>query len=352
MNISFDARTYFYSKLSKFSKSDFSKRSLNYKFPFFRNGTSGPKNAVSDLIIAIEKSKLSKTTFNFFNSDIHILNAGFHSIIWEKLQPKRKDRVIVRLDGIGIDSSGINIEKIKSKLINIINKGSSIIYQSKFSQNCFNNIYESLPDGKIIYNGVGELRKEDPRIINTLKKINLQFRGDFFTVAGRFSNRKRIHQITREFDRGDLGNLVVLSNVPENLKFKNKKIIYLGMINPDIARIIIFNSSGLIHFDRYDWCPNIVVGAIYDGTPVICSNYGGTPEIVGKNGLIIKEFPSDLPHDLEGINFAKYSAFPSKIFRENIINFNRSKFIKKNKKLCDVKIMAKEYVNLAKDLIK
>ena len=53
----------------------------------------------------------------------------------------------------------------KSKLINIINKGSSIIYQSKFSQNCFNNIYESLPDGKIIYNGVGELRKEDPRII-------------------------------------------------------------------------------------------------------------------------------------------------------------------------------------------
>ena len=89
MNISFDARIYFYSRLSKLSKSDFSKRSLNYKIPFFRNGTSGPKKAVSDLIIAIEKSKLSKTTFNFFNSDIHILNAGFHSIIWEKLKQIR-----------------------------------------------------------------------------------------------------------------------------------------------------------------------------------------------------------------------------------------------------------------------
>ena len=351
MNISFDARTYFYSKLSKFSKSDFSKRSLNYKFPFFRNGTSGPKNAVSDLIIAIEKSKLSKTTFNFFNSDIHILNAGFHSIIWEKLQPKRKDRVIVRLDGVGIDSSGINIEKIKSKLINIINKGSSIIYQSKFSQNCFNNIYDSLPDGKIIYNGVGELRKEDPRIINILEKLKLQFKDGFFTVAGRFSNRKRIYQITKEFDKFDLGNLVVLSNVPDNLKYKNEKIIYLGMINPDMARRIISNSIGLIHFDRYDWCPNIVVAAIHDGIPVICSNYGGTPEIVGKNGLIIEEFPSNLTHDLEGINFAKASPFPSKIFSDNITNFNWSKDKIKSKKMYDVNIMAREYVQLAHNLI-
>ncbi len=351
MNISFDARTYIHSRFSKIYSSYFSKSSFNNKIPFFSKGTSGPKKAVSDLIIAIERSNLSNTTFNFLNSDIHILNAGFHSSIWENFQPKQKNRVIVRLDGVGIDSEGIYVEKVRSKLINIINKGSSIVYQSKFSQNCFNNMYDSLPTGNIIYNGVSEMLNEDSRLINILEKLKLQFKDGFFTVAGRFSNRKRIYQITKEFDKFDLGNLVVLSNVPDNLKYKNEKIIYLGMINPDMARRIISNSIGLIHFDRYDWCPNIVVAAIHDGIPVICSNYGGTPEIVGKNGLIIEEFPSNLTHDLEGINFAKASPFPTKMFREKISNVNFIKKIRKDKKSYDINIMAKEYVKLAKDLI-
>ena len=60
-------------------------------------------------------------------------------------------KVIVRLDGIGIDSEEIDIEKIRLKLINIINKGSFIVYQSEFSKSCFNNIYDSLPPGKKLY---------------------------------------------------------------------------------------------------------------------------------------------------------------------------------------------------------
>ena len=89
------------------------------------------------------------------------------------------------------------------------------------------------------------------------------------------------------------------------------------MIHPDSARYIISKSEALIHCDRYDWCPNIVVGAIHDQIPVICSNFGGTPEITGKNGLIIKEFPEDLPENLEGINYAKKSVFQVK-FKEII----------------------------------
>ena len=73
-----------------------------------------------------------------------------------------------------------------------------------------------------------------------------------------------------------MGNLVVLSDVPEKMKVKNKRITYLGMINPEIARFIISKSLALIHFDRYDWCPNIVIAALKDSVPVVCSNYGGT----------------------------------------------------------------------------
>jgi glycosyltransferase involved in cell wall biosynthesis len=351
MLISFDTRTYIYSRLSKIKSDNSYKNNLFNKFNFFYKGTSGPKKAVSDLIIAIDNNNLAKTTFNFLSSDVHILNAGFYSPLWSRFQPKQKEKVLIRLDGIGIDSEGINFKKLNLEFVKLFEKGSSLVYQSKFSKNCFSSAFKSLPESKVIYNGASELIN-DPKINQFTRIIRSRFGNGYFTVAGRFTKRKRIYEIINEFQKFDLGNLVVLSNVPENLKKRSKKILYLGMINPDFARNIINNSLALIHFDRYDWCPNIVVAAVNDGVPVICSNFGGTPEIVGENGLIIEEFPKNLPHSLDGINFAKRSPFPSKIFRDNISDINWIKGIKKRTEFFNIKKMANEYVKFANYLIK
>ena len=351
MLISFDTRTFIHSRISKIQSKNFYKSNLFRKITFFNKGTSGPKKALSDLIIAIENNNLARTTFDFLSSDVHILNAGFYSPLWSRFQPKEKEKVLLRLDGIGIDSEGINLKKLSLKFNNLFDKGSSVIYQSKFAKNCFSNIYRSLPESKVIYNGASELIN-DPRINNLNRIIRTRFGNGYFTVAGRFSKRKRISEIINEFQKFDLGNLVVLSNVPEKLKKRSNKIIYLGMINPNLARNIINNSLALIHFDRYDWCPNIVVAALNDGVPVICSNFGGTPEIVGENGLIIDEFPKNLPHSLDGINFAKTSPFPSKLFRDNISDINWKQNIKKRTNFFSDKKMANEYVQFANNLIK
>tara|TARA_B100001248_G_scaffold32458_1_gene20950 strand:- start:722 stop:1777 length:1056 start_codon:yes stop_codon:yes gene_type:complete len=351
MLISFDTRTYIYSRFNKNKSKNFYKRNLFSKFSYFNKSISGPKKAVSDLIIAIEDNNLAKTTFDFLSSDIHILNAGFYSPFWSRFQPKQKDKVLIRLDGIGIDSEVTNLKKVSSRFTNLLDKGSSFVYQSKFSKNCFCNTFKSLPESKVIYNGAGK-RINDSKINHHISIIKSKFGNEYFTVAGRFSNRKRIYEVINEFYKFNLGNLVVLSNVPEKLKKRSKKIIYLGMLNPEIARNVIYNSLALIHFDRYDWCPNIVVAALNDGIPVICSNYGGTPEIVGENGLIIEEFPENLPHSLEGINFAKKSPFPSKIFRDNIAEINLMKFIKGKNKIFNLDKMANDYVEFAGHLIK
>ena len=352
MIISADARVCFLSLFKKI-KNNYSFLSKTKAFNIYmKRGISGPQNFLSDLLINIEKNKLAKTTFNILSSDIHLLNSGFYSMIWKYYSPKSQKKVMLRLDGIGIDSvNDPNKKKLESNIINLVNKSSLLIYQSTFCRNCFKNIYESLPKGKVIINGsdyqvnISEFSKD------LQKKVNLKFK-KYFVVAGRYIDRKRIQEVINEFNSFEIGNLVVLSNVPENLKYQNERLLYMGMINPDSARYIISNSIGLIHFDRYDWCPNIVVSSLFDGVPIICSNYGGTPEIAGSNSYVIDEFPKDLPHNLEGINFTKNANFPSNDFKENIIEVWKKDFVKKPNKSYDIKYTSQKYINSAKSLLK
>ena len=352
MLISIDSRTFFLSRIKKLQSQEKYFKKLQFINTLILSEKSGPQNFLSDLIFIIDKNNLAKITFNFLNSNIHLINSGFYSPLWRNFKPKNKKKVMLRLDGIGIDSNDnkINRDKKKYSLLNLIDKSTFLIYQSKFCKNCFLDIFESLPEGKIIRNGAKELSFIPLNGIKLLSKINKRFKGKFFSLAGRFSSRKRIEDVINQFNEADIGNLVVLSDVPSELIHKNPRIIYLGMIDPDSARYIISQSFSLIHFDRYDWCPNLVIGAIYDHTPVICSNFGGTSEITGKNGLIIKEFPDDLPQNLEGIKFVKKAKFPSEEFKEIIFDINSNGFNKSFEGGYSMDNTAKEYVKAAKNL--
>ena len=354
MLISVDSRTFLLSRINKIrSKGKFLKNLGINKFVILSEN-SGPQKFLSDLILLIDRNNLAKITYNFLNSNIHLINSGFHSPLWTYYKPKNKLQVILRLDGIGIDSidDEETISYKKNSLQNLIDKSSFLIYQSKFCKNCFLDIFESLPEGEIIINGAKELPLIPMNGVRLLSKINNKFKGKFFSIAGRFSSRKRIEDVINKFNEADIGNLVVLSDVPTQLMHRNPRIIYLGMIDPDSARYIISKSFALIHFDRYDWCPNLVIGAIYDRTPVICSNFGGTPEITGKNGLIIKEFPKDLPHNLEGIKFVKNAKFPSEEFKEMIFDINSNGFSTSFEKIYDMNKTAIDYVKVSKNLFK
>jgi glycosyltransferase involved in cell wall biosynthesis len=48
----------------------------------------------------------------------------------------------------------------------------------------------------------------------------------------------------------------------------------------------------MIHLAWLDHCPNTVVEALSQGTPIICSEQGGTKELVKEFGVILKESKS------------------------------------------------------------
>ncbi len=347
MLISVDSRTFLLSKINKLRRENNFFKNSSLKNLVILSENFGPQKFLSDLILTIEQNNLAEVTCNFLNSNIHIINSGFYSPIWKYMRPKNKDKVLLRLDGIGIDTPNIQESKIKFHLCNLIDKSSFLIYQSNFCKNCFLDLFESLPEGNIIINGANEISVFQTYGDKLLKQIREKYEDKFFTLAGRFTSRKRIKEVIEQFNESDLGNLVVFSDVPEEFKYKNPRIMYLGMVAPETARYLISKSIALIHFDRYDWCPNLVIGAIYDRIPVICSNFGGTPEITGKNGLIIKEFPEDLPQNLDGIEFVKNANFPSELFKEIIYEIQIKGINISINKVYDINDTAKEYVNTA-----
>jgi len=350
MLISIDSRTFLLSKINKIRNQNSVLRNSKLKNVVILSENLGPQKFLSDLIFSIEQNNLAEITYNFLKSDVHLLNSGFYSPLWKYLKPKNKEKVILRLDGIGIDNLQKKEDKVKFDLSNLIDKSAFLIYQSNFCRNCFLDFFKSLPNGKIIVNGAKEVLTVQKYGYKLLNKIRSRYKEKFFTLAGRFSSRKRIEDVINQFNDADIGNLVVLSDVPEKLRYKNHRIIYLGMVDPDTARYIISKSMALIHFDRYDWCPNLVIGAIYDRVPVICSNFGGTPEITRNNGLIIKEFPENLPHNLEGIDYVKKANFPCELFKEIIFEIKLNGINIPINNVYDLNDTAKEYVKTASKL--
>ena len=48
------------------------------------------------------------------------------------------------------------------------------------------------------------------------------------------------------------------------------------------------NIANQLHLCHIDSCPNIVIEGLCCGLNVLCSNLGGTQEIVGENGVVLR----------------------------------------------------------------
>ena len=68
-------------------------------------------------------------------------------------------------------------------------------------------------------------------------------------------------------------------------------IFYSGPVGQDVYMQVYAAASWMIHLAWADHCPNVVVEALSQGTPVVCSEVGGTKELIGKYGIVLEEKP-------------------------------------------------------------
>ena len=82
--------------------------------------------------------------------------------------------------------------------------------------------------------------------------------------------------------------LLVLGSNPD-VSIERSDVMYMGNINHRLCLEVFSMADVMLHLAWLDHCPNVVVEAISQKCPVICTDSGGTKELVGTGGLIIPE---------------------------------------------------------------
>ena len=83
----------------------------------------------------------------------------------------------------------------------------------------------------------------------------------------------------------------MIGPIDKHDQIKGKNIKYIGSVKTHQTYQYYKSADAIIHISRLDACPNVVVEGLSAGTPIICNNVGGTPELVGNDGIILNIDP-------------------------------------------------------------
>ena len=263
---------------SKFASSDFDSKC---KFDIFR---------FDQIKFLRKKIKLSFAQNFLKNNKIDII--FFDS--WKSLEPFNHAISAKKICLV----HGNEILKLSSKdrILNSLNKADLVIYNSKFTKNKAIKNFKSLK--KINHTII------HPAFIKKISKNKIKKKYDLCTVA-RLEYRKGHHLVFEAMSvlRNKYNIILkyaILGDGPElsrlkDLVIKHSLLEQVDFIYHDYPSEKIFKNSS-VHIMPTLTTPDSIEGfgisnveAASFGLPCIVSNSGGTPESIGRNGIIVKE---------------------------------------------------------------
>ncbi len=231
------------------------------------------------------------------------------------------------------------------------------IFQSKFAYKLCNRVLrlESrnlIKNGyKIIYNGI------DLDYIKNIEPAKDIETGSFVACARWDPNKRPLSMIKGFLKANTKRHLYIIGGIGiegrgKNLgrKYESKYIHFLGEKTNKETISVMKACNYQIHLAFIDICPNIVLEGLGCGLNVLCTNLGGTPELVGNNGIILNvdkfwktKYLKKLIEDLDNLK--------SKIVAEGIHNLLKIKR-KPDVSKFDINLIANKYMKNIKKKLK
>lgn len=257
--------------------------------------------------------------------------------------PPAVGKYILRLDGLYYDTK---LDSRNKGIAAAVKKADAIIFQSQFSKKLvtkyvgYMGVKIKVPT-TIIRNGASL------GFYNNLKPVKKPHKYQVLT-ANRWRPHKRMKfSIRSTLDIKDMDVGIWVAGQCKH-PIEDPRVHYLGKLDQKILGKYMKSADLLVHLCPYDNCPNTVVESIAAGTPVLCINSGGAPELVGDtNGVVC---PADTPFDFKPIranatrplNLSKVSS----CMREMLLNP-----IQPDRDSVNIKRTAKQYLAFFKKII-
>ena len=175
-----------------------------------------------------------------------------------------------------------------------------VIYQSKFCQNAAEKyLGERIGKSEILYNAV------DTNYFKPHKKEVTSNSAFTFLLSGRIGSHlsyrveSALKSLAEVISEGLNAKLIISGRLDREVKDVSEKLIsklhlksvitFTGAYTQEEAPFIYNNADAYIMTKHNDPCPNTVIEALSCGLPIIYSDTGGVPELVGDNaGIAVK----------------------------------------------------------------
>lgn len=245
------------------------------------NSTSGPNSFGYRLASCLKSQGHHIVLGDGHEADVSLI---FIEPSGQYLAPKR----VQRLDGIWFSPDEF---KTKNDRIKTLYKNAHhVIWQSEFDRQMSTRWWNVPKHGTVIKNGIGKDFTKSHHVKEQLDSLRRRYE-KVFVCSANWHPQKRLDTNVAFFEHikqfYKSACLIVLGN---NATIKKNPDIYVVGSQPhDVCMQVFQSSDWMIHLAWLDHCPNTVVEAIACGTPVVCPSDGGTKELVGNYGVVLKE---------------------------------------------------------------
>lgn len=241
-------------------------------------------------------SRLAKKLFEMGHScQFDSQGADLSLVFIEPSGASLASRVVQRLDGIWFKPT--EYETRNARIRDLYNHADMVIFQSQFDCNFIEKWWggraEQYRPSAVIGNGI---------VIDPIKELTIpklvEMRATYekiYVCSSNWHAQKRLTanvQLFHHLRKKHPNSCLIIMGDPD-YRAPGSNIFYTGPVGPEVYNQIYSAADWMLHLAWADHCPNVVVEALAQGTPVACTEVGGTKELIynGAYGAVFKDQP-------------------------------------------------------------